>query len=64
MGADFSSYKENNWDINTSLQLGIITTVNKRNYRLGFEFNEGSSSLGEFFQTKEKYISFGFWVDI
>ncbi len=64
MGADFSSYEENNGDINTSLQLGIITTVNKRNYRLGFEFNEGRPSLGEFFQLKEKYISFGFWVDI
>ena len=64
MAADFSSYEENNWDINTSLQLGIITTENKRNYRLGFEFNEGRSSLGEFFQSKEKYISFGFWADI
>lgn len=64
MGADFSSYEENNWDINTSLQVGIITMANKRDYRLGFEYNEGRSSLGEFFQFKEEYISFGFWVDI
>lgn len=64
MGADFSSYEENNGDINTSLQLGLVTMANKRNYRLGFEFNDAHSSLGEFFQSKEKYISFGFWIDI
>lgn len=64
MGADFSSYEENNEDINTSLQLGLVTTVNQRNYRLGFEFYEGRSLLGEFFQRKEKYISFGLWIDI
>lgn len=64
MGADFSAYEENNWDINTSLQIGIITTANKKDFRLGFEFNEGRPSLGEFFQFKEKHISFGFWIDI
>lgn len=64
MAADFSSYEENDWDINTALQLGIITSVNERNYRLGFEFYEGRSSLGEFFQADEKYIGLGFWIDI
>ena len=64
MGADLSSYEENDWDINTSLHFGLITEVNNRNYRLGVELYEGRSQLGEFFQRKEKYISFGFWIDI
>lgn len=64
IGADFSSYEENDWDINTAIQLGIVSSVNQRNYRLGFEFYDGRSPLGEFFQSNEKYIGFGFWVDI
>jgi len=64
MGTDLSSYEENNWDINTSLHLGLISRVNERKYRLGFEFYKGRSPLGEFFQRKEKYISFGLWIDI
>lgn len=64
MGADFSSYEENNWDINTSLHLGLISRANERKYRFGIAFYEGRSLLGEFFQQKEKYISFGLWIDI
>lgn len=64
MGADFSSYEENNWDINTSLHLGLISRANERKYRFGIAFYEGRSPLGEFFQRKEKYISFGLWIDI
>ena len=64
LAADFSSYEENDWDINTSLHLGIITTKKERNYRFGFEFYEGRSPLGEFFQANEKYIGIGLWIDI
>ena len=64
MGADFSSYEENNWDINTSLHVGILTKVDDRRYRFGFEFYEGRSTLGEFFLNKEKSIGLGIWVDI
>lgn len=62
--ADFSQYEENNNTTNTSLHFGIITSINNRNYRLGFELYEGRSPMGEFFQSDEKYIGFGFWVDI
>ena len=64
MGADFSGYEENNWDINTSLHLGILSKVAGRRYRFGLEFYEGRSTLGEFFLNKEKSISVGIWVDI
>ena len=64
IGADLSSYEENNWDINTSLHLGLISRVNERKHRFGIAFYEGRSLLGEFFQRKEKYISIGLWIDI
>jgi len=64
LGSDLSSYEENNWDINSSLHLGLITAINNRNYRFGLELYDGRSSLGEFFQANEKYIGFGLWVDI
>lgn len=64
MGADFSSYEENDWDVNTSLHLGVVTNTKTNNYRLGFELYDGRSPLGEFFQANEKYIGFGLWIDI
>ena len=64
MGGDFSGYEENNWDINTALQLGLVTSINNKKFRLGFELYNGRSPLGEFFQTREKYIGLGFWIDI
>lgn len=64
MAADFSSYEENNRDINSAIQLGIVTSANNRNFRLGLEFYNGRSLLGEFFQVNEKYIGLGLWIDI
>ena len=61
---DFSNYEENNWKNNASFQIGITSLINNKNYRLGFEFYDGRSPLGEFFQSDEKYVGFGFWVDI
>lgn len=64
MGADFSSYEENDWDINTSLHFGLVSGANEKKYRFGIELYEGRSQLGEFFQRKEKYTSFGLTIDI
>lgn len=64
MGADFSSYDENNGDINSALQIGIVSSANNRNFRLGIELYNGRSTLGEFFQVQEEYIGVGFWIDI
>jgi hypothetical protein len=64
--ADVSSYEENDWDMNTTLQAGLILPVIQlsRNYRLGMEYYSGRSHFGEFFQDDEKYLSMGIWFDI
>lgn len=61
---DLSGYEENNWDTNTTLQLGIQWPTEKRRWRLGIEYYDGRSQLGEFFQAHEKYLSLGIWLDL
>lgn len=64
LATDFSAYEENDWNINTSLQLGIVSKVAGRKYRFGMEYYQGRSTLGEFFLNREQSIGFGFWIDI
>ncbi|MEJ2391285.1 MAG: DUF1207 domain-containing protein [Gammaproteobacteria bacterium] len=61
---DLSSYQENHWQLNTDLQLGISTHSGDHQWRLGLEFYNGRSQLGEFFQDRERYIGAGLWFDI
>lgn len=61
---DLSSYQENHWQVNTNLQIGITTHGNVHQWRLGLEFYNGRSQLGEFFQDRERYIGAGLWFDI
>jgi len=50
MAIDLSSYEENNWDVNTAMQMGVVSEQNKRHWRLGLEYYNGRSQLGECFQ--------------
>ena len=61
---DISSYEENNWQANTTVQLGISWPTLKRQWRLGIEYYDGRSQMGEFFQFDEKYLSLGLWMDL
>lgn len=61
---DISAYEENNWSANTTLQAGINWPTAKRQWRLGIEYYDGRSQLGEFFQFHEKYLSLGLWLDL
>ena len=64
VAADFSSYQENDWDINTTLQAGVSAPSGAHMWRLGLEFYSGRSQLGEFFQDDEQYWSLGLWFDL
>lgn len=59
-----SSYEENDWDLNTSVQLGLLSRREERTWRLGLEFYHGRAQLGEFFQDHEQYLGLGLWIDI
>ena len=61
---DLSSYEESNWDINTTIQIGIVSKLQERRWRIGVEYYDGRSQIGEFFQDSENYIGVGLWIDI
>jgi len=61
---DLSSYQENNWNINTAIQIGLGAASGNHHWRLGLEFYNGRSQLGEFFQDKERYAALGLWFDL
>lgn len=63
---DVTSYEENNWQADVTIQAGLVLPVKKRfrTYRLGLEYHNGRPLIGEFFQIKEKYFAIGLWMDL
>lgn len=60
---NISSYEENDWDLNKTIQVGLIFPVKDLSwsYRFGIEYYDGRSHFGEFFQDYEEYLAVGFW---
>ena len=63
---DVTSYEENDWQADVTIQAGLVLPVKKRfrTYRLGLEYHNGRPLIGEFFQIKEKYFAIGLWMDL
>ena len=61
---DISAYEENDWQRNSTLQIGISWPSQERRWRLGIEYYAGRSQLGEFFQYQERYLGLGLWLDL
>ena len=64
--ADLNWYEESDWSTDVTAQAGLIVTREKlfRSFRLGVEYRNGRSILGEFFFRDESYVSLGLWCDI
>ena len=61
---DWSAMQERGWRLDSALQGGIVTRANGRTYRLGVGWTDGRPPIGEFFQTSERWLTFGFWIDL
>lgn len=61
---DLSAYEESDWDINTTIQVGLGAATGSHHWRLGLEYYDGRSQLGEFFQDNERYAAIGLWFDL
>lgn len=63
---DIVSWEENDWSCSTTIQTGIRSQVpyTGRQYRMGVQFYNGRSHIGEFFEYNERYLSLGIWVDV
>jgi hypothetical protein len=64
VAVDFQSWEERDWRLDTSVQTGFTTNSGGRRWRLGFQYNDGSPPLGEFFQDSEAWFTMGIWVDL
>lgn len=63
---DLTAYEENDWDLNLSVQAGLVVPLwnQVRTFRFGGAYYNGRSILGEFSQFDEEYFSLGIWVDL
>ena len=61
---DISSYEENDWRNNYTVQAGLVIQSGVHLWRIGIEYYDGRAQIGEFFQDQERYISLGVWFDI
>jgi hypothetical protein len=61
---DVQTWEERDWQVDIAAQTGLLLHSAGRKVRLGIEYYDGRSTLGEFFQYDEKYISLGIWMDI
>jgi hypothetical protein len=62
---DLRAYEENDWDVRTTAQLGLILPFKRGTgrYRFALEYSDGRSALGEFFFRDESYLAFGWYFD-
>ncbi len=63
-GLDLSSYQEREWAINQALQIGFAFAAAPHVWRLAFDYYDGQSVIGEFFQHDEKYAGVSLYLDI
>jgi len=63
---DVSSYEEDDWEENWTVQLGLVHHRAGRGvpWRFGVEYYDGRSVIGEFFQEHERHFAWGVWFDL
>jgi hypothetical protein len=64
--ADLNSYEEDDWSPNACVQLGLAwhVPVRSRAVRVGLEYYDGRSPIGEFFQDEITHVGLGVWLDL
>jgi hypothetical protein len=63
---DVSVYEEDDWEENLCVQLGVVRPGAGRvgSWRVGLEYYDGRSPIGEFFQDRERHMAWGLWLDL
>jgi uncharacterized protein DUF1207 len=62
--ADFASWDERGWRVDTTVQGGIVARSNGRTYRLLLEYVDGRPPIAEFFKNTEASLALGFRIDL
>lgn len=63
---DLSFYEEDRWSTNVTAQAGVSFGSGGTGslLRLGLEYYDGRSQIGELFQSQESYLAWGLWLDL
>lgn len=61
---DVSAMEERDWRVDTGVNVGLVTRVGERRWRLGLEYYDGRPAIGEFFQHTEQHVALGAWLDL
>lgn len=60
---DLGSFEERDWQIDPTLQIGLLVPSGARRWRVGLAYHDGTVPLGEFYRVDESYIALGLWLD-
>jgi hypothetical protein len=60
---DLGAFEERGWQVDPSLQIGLLVPSGDRRWRTGLTVHTGGVPLGEFFREDETYIALGLWLD-
>ncbi len=63
---DITSFEESDWNPDVTVQTGVLVPVahSDRSFRIGMEFRDGRSVIGEFSRNNETYWAWGIWIDL
>ena len=64
LALDVSSMEELAWRLAPALQLGLKLPSEGRQWRLALTYYDGRVNLTEFFQTRERVVGLGLWIDL
>ncbi len=61
---DASAVAERDWRLDWALDLGLLLSPYPRQWRLGLQFYDGRTPLGEFFERDQRFLTLGLWLDL
>lgn len=63
---DAAFWEENGWEPSVTVQTGLKWRSEslERDFRLGLQYYDGRSLMGEYFLERERQVTFGLWFDL
>jgi hypothetical protein len=61
---DCSTLAERDWQLDWAVDVGLLLSQWPRRWRLGLEYYDGRTPLGEFFQSDQRSLTLGLWLDL
>jgi hypothetical protein len=61
---DASAFAERDWRLDWAADAGLLLSSWPRRWRLGLQYYDGRAPLGEFFQSDQRFVSLGLWLDL